>query len=1065
MDVSSIPLGQSSRRTTIFIGPNPNPVQTQVERSQVASLETRRSQSSADSSKMHRTVDKGDYLLARGANPRTGVVTPGSHSAGGSQDQDEVTRAQLTAPESRWRQRDDQWISLDLGHPTSSSTPPLDRLPQQHPRPLRTPHKLAAGQRDTLTTAEKISPYGHSGAKYSPAVNSPTNMSATFHLRQHSHGIGFYPDTLLDNTQPPRLHDEMRAEHPLPRKLVESSPGRSIANSDLQGQSETHESTQGVLKKHRFETNLRSSSAPDPPRMRTFTPRDINKALPRIPRDSINQDQKTSGTDPFLDLPDPTQPANVPGSKISNISGHPLVEKELPCLPTSSGQSPLIRESTPARIITAEKNEESTKDLSRRQIATPQGPRGGDPAYPFIRSARPNYPIPPITRPHGPLGERPMPLPVYDNPPKHLSPLKRMAGPKAEGPRPMPVHGTRIDRRRDGFGQSLNTITIPTDMSMSKAGVPRAFRAGSTYLGMGQRTMDCGLNGFHQRPTHPGGSDMTMNTSMDQGTDVMMSIPLPRIRPRATTRPSMAPRAEAALVGPNSEPTHNRTNKIIAMACQPTWDITGLEAMRRGNLVGKDANLIPEPLKPRMPTVGGPTTMNEMQSDLAETTLDGLGLMRKCSRCHQGFVDVRLHNTDSVTPTFGPQKAGAGASEGTRKLHPKGRSLPVLPEGADASANNEAQGMTSPDWSKKADVVDDERDHAICCPDCCKQDCHEGCLGHPSPSPTPSPTRSIIWSPAQSTSSPSEVEEWGPSSSPKRGEKGRTNQLSFIKSALERSSKKETSRYDSRVKSKSGQIGSPKRSLIELSAQPRTPPVFDELVASGPTIGAVAAAASALGFRSRNLLTESSNKMQKSSRSPVLGIDMSPRKTSESRNCKAASGARLRVPTPTGLAISCSSTTENFNVSDNGNGAMELQVPSLGSLGGGAVAEMLLVPFEASKMWIRNHPHVLTSGWALIERGWQMGQIMTTTGWKLWSLVFVYSKTGQFTLSVAKGETAGGFVIDCARSMLYLLIFLAVSVFVMRVLRVVLGVMGIVGWCFKAVFWVLKGILRLGAVG
>jgi len=106
----------------------------------------------------------------------------------------------------------------------------------------------------------------------------------------------------------------------------------------------------------------------------------------------------------------------------------------------------------------------------------------------------------------------------------------------------------------------------------------------------------------------------------------------------------------------------------------------------------------------------------------------------------------------------------------------------------------------------------------------------------------------------------------------------------------------------------------------------------------------------------------------------------------------------------------------------------------------------------------------MTLGWEVLERGWQMGQITTTTGWKLWAMVFVYSKTGKLRLNMSRGETAGGFVIDCARSMLYLLVFAAVGVFVLRVLNVVLGVVGIVGWFFKALFWIAKQILGVAMV-
>jgi hypothetical protein len=143
---------------------------------------------------------------------------------------------------------------------------------------------------------------------------------------------------------------------------------------------------------------------------------------------------------------------------------------------------------------------------------------------------------------------------------------------------------------------------------------------------------------------------------------------------------------------------------------------------------------------------------------------------------------------------------------------------------------------------------------------------------------------------------------------------------------------------------------------------------------------------------------------------------------------------------------------------------MDLQIPGLGSLGFNAIGEMAVVPFDATRMWMKNHPQVMQYGWEILDRGWAMGQVTTSTLWRLWALVFVYSKTGQFKLKRSKGETVGGFAIDCVRSLMYLLIFAAISVFLMRVLNVVLGLAGMVGWLIKGLFWVLKQVLGFGLV-
>ena len=87
-----------------------------------------------------RTVSQDDYLLARGANPRTGIISPSvatpGHSIESSSDEQEALQARTVAGESKWRQNGDQWISLGLDEPTPTGSPPkLDAfvaIPAQH---------------------------------------------------------------------------------------------------------------------------------------------------------------------------------------------------------------------------------------------------------------------------------------------------------------------------------------------------------------------------------------------------------------------------------------------------------------------------------------------------------------------------------------------------------------------------------------------------------------------------------------------------------------------------------------------------------------------------------------------------------------------------------------------------------------------------------------------------------------------------------------------------------------------------------------------------------------------
>ena len=70
-----------------------------------------------------RTVSKDDYLLARGANPRTGLVTPGN-SLDSPIEEDVLLQARGIDPSSKWRQNGNQWISVGADQPTPLSRPP-----------------------------------------------------------------------------------------------------------------------------------------------------------------------------------------------------------------------------------------------------------------------------------------------------------------------------------------------------------------------------------------------------------------------------------------------------------------------------------------------------------------------------------------------------------------------------------------------------------------------------------------------------------------------------------------------------------------------------------------------------------------------------------------------------------------------------------------------------------------------------------------------------------------------------------------------------------------------------
>ncbi|KIX02434.1 uncharacterized protein Z518_08375 [Rhinocladiella mackenziei CBS 650.93] len=1004
---------------------------------------------------MCRPVNRDDYLLVRGANPRTGVVTPGSRSSSSPIDRGEINRTQGPERQSRWRQRGDQWISLDLGLPTPSSTPPSDKLLEPFPQRLRTPSRLTDTNNGPSSDERERPSTRHLRMQNPVSIIPPRGTTATSHLRQHSDGIGIYPEMLHDDVRPPPPLNTIKGDRMIRRKPVGSPPSKGAGSQESQRYQGTNESTGTVLKSPRI-----NSSAPDPPNMRSFVSNGTDKALPTLPSEPtsppLNKNQINATDTSFLGSTLPGRLVDSPNSKISNISSHPMIEKELPCLPTDDGQSPLYHDSTPLPLTAREEEKSNNmQDLPKFQTITLQDPRGGDPSYPFVRTARPMHTYPPTARDNIPRGERAMPIPVYDNPPKHLSPLMRMTAPKARGSRSIPPPG--MNRFRGDLNPSSNIAIVPTNISMNRSGIPRPFRPSPRP---DPWMMNRGRHSLPPRPPPPTISDTFMNAGMNMNTDMMMSIPLPRIRPRGMSRPQMPMRAEGMNGVPRAEPNHNRP-KMVGMESPAVWRPPEIETSRIDH-VEQEQNPVPPPLKTRVPEIHEPLIPNEVQTsqtkDRTKEETGGSSLMRKCSHCQHEFTDVQPRNTDSVICTSVQLRDDAEASQGTKRLHPACISHPGLPEERTPPANDEAD-LKAPTSSLKNNDVDD-RDHTNCYPVCCKdEDCHEGCLGHCSPGATPSPAKRI-WGAAYSPSSASEVEGWEGSNSSQSNEKSKSKGFAFVRSALKRSSKKESPKSSQEFSSKAEKLTPATGTPTELSAHPQTPATSKRNDQTAQLNGAPAASLTNMESTKRKTSSHGFHKRQGSSSSPVTGVGVSSQKSSDDQSDQAASGSRLSDITPAGPATTCSGRSESRNLSDTSDATSEPQVPGPGALGGGVIAEVVLVPFEATKMWIRNHPQVIKIGWEILERGWQMGQVIGATGWRLWTVVFVYSKTGK----LAKGETAGGFVIDCARSALYLLVFAAVSVFIIRVLRILLDIARAIGWLFRAIFWVLKHVGGYGIV-
>jgi hypothetical protein len=223
----------------------------------------------------------------------------------------------------------------------------------------------------------------------------------------------------------------------------------------------------------------------------------------------------------------------------------------------------------------------------------------------------------------------------------------------------------------------------------------------------------------------------------------------------------------------------------------------------------------------------------------------------------------------------------------------------------------------------------------------------------------------------------------------------------------------------------------------------------------------------------------------------AAGVDGSNRKVTpnEGRRVTSQPGPAVSNGWDDDDATSASGSKSRRRSSDATSVAtLEVAMPKITSLTSGisAACEMALVPFEASRMWLRNHPRVGNGGSSVVHRGLDMLTVILGTTEACWHIAFVYSKTGKLRLpkitmkrksSSSKdgwGEdqaedgldvqqmTPAQFVWDCMRSFVYVLIFLALLVLLVRIVRWVLGVVKMVALVVRWVGWITRVLLGGG---
>jgi hypothetical protein len=1081
--VKPLPSSSSSRRTSIFIGKRGRPSIQEPQKTQINDETRLRAEHNYYESvtpagqnrrrSMLRSVSKDDYLLARGANPRTGLVTPGVHSASSSYEEVELLKQRGIVPPPKWRQRGDQWVSLDLGEPTPLPSPPQGRSTHHGKRPLRTPPRLTAGKYNQNASPRVVYQKPSVSAALPEDASTPDEIPGRFPMS---------PPVDLNCV---RGSPEGVQKPIIKRKPVAGTPGNSEGFAPPKPVI-SNDSTDTVVK-HSFVTELRSSSAPVSLSFNYETPdaigKDCSKALPSVPNPDYPAGRTATHVEfqePFLDHRTPREAEKVRGLR-------PLApvrpEKELPCLPMSNGQSQSQALNPPTTIMA---HDTATASRESRSIL---GPRGGNPAYPFVRNKkmlapRLDYQLDPNTSIEAGIRTPVLSIPTYDNPPSQkVMTSKPMRG-AIGGPRPMYQPRTvseNIKKASDAFtgpSATMSTnIRIPTHISTLQ---PRLQgRSHRMVLGF-EANQEQRSYQQHQDRIYP-------NDPREWKRSMSGNLPplMPASRPRAHSRPQMPDRADARM---RSVPrvTKQRSNQVGSMESHRPWKMIGTNA--EGSSVSSaigtistakseiDQKLIPKPLRPAPVTekvLGSASSRNAVDlpdfltdanvsgSEQADHFSQSRCITRNCSHCESGFVAGNIRNITghSHSPVLEASVEEVKQSTNIELLHPQQTN----------EATNTQTILATSSGSIEEQV--DDRDHTACCTECCTvEDCHKGCLGHPSPSIRSFGGSTVVGS----TSVPSSPERSSASvsvpmsvtSSPLKGK------LSFVQGLRMRKTLRTRQCPDDgkTIKEKCNALDSPP---IELDSHPLSPGSF-----WGDGQGAVAAAKKAAGSRVRAATTPatptamvpssiSGNNTKATKRNispPRLAVPKirEPRSNNASESSNVGVTPRASKSRNVSAASNVSgitSTSRSRNVS--GASILSIEIPpifsSLGTINFAGVLEMLRVPFEAAAMWIHTHPEFKQWLWKGVEKAAAMSRTVVETGGTLWEVSYVYSKTGKLRCKAPGG--IGRLVVDCGRSVGYLLVFVALAISVGRVLGFALGLAQGLLWIVRMVGWLLK---RLG---
>lgn len=616
--------------------------------------------------KVMRTVSHDDYLLARGANPRTGVVTPSIHSGSSSIDDQDLFRTREVPETAKWRLKGDQWISLSLDEPSPLHTPPFETNDLRPGRPLRTPPKLAHGRPPHY----KLHPHNFEQNSSDSGMVASDDTAQFFRKqqrneRQFSSSAGDRKDVQVQAFPALLLHkdhDRSEKDTVIRRKPLGTPPRKHSADHLSRTTALPQASTETVITKKGPEEQSRSSSMPTPRMIRSFRPEDVGKELPALPGSKLPEQgdlREESGRRgmSFLGLRLGDRMEEV--SNQAEWAGQGL-EKSLPCQPMNDIRFQSHRwEGAKIKILPARADLIHTNRLHNQQ-------------------RRANF------RPHT-EGKRPAPL--YSRPmiPQRYNQLAQLLHPEQR----------KVQRAL------LNVPNPSRCLPIQPQGQDRAADRNKPMI-TGSTGAEAGSNAHVSQSTTTPTITPTI-TAETSPEDRLMSpswreIPSPlcsgRRRADTTPRPAMPERAEGTHSVPQVSP-----QEAAAERCQ--WRMTGTSdsevSANSTSVEGSLAReLIPRPLKP---SKGNTAVCARGREAAVESVTDAGQPAKTCLHCQNPSSDANLHTIHGFTHT----------------------QENLLAENIDPQVD---LGSTS------GSVPDIPENHSGCCPECCIIGCHGSCLGH-----------------------------------------------------------------------------------------------------------------------------------------------------------------------------------------------------------------------------------------------------------------------------------------------------------------------------------------------